>query len=246
MKHIIHLLLFTLLFSPFLLQSNNTQTVRDIAQRNKPHKILSQQTKKGSLTVICGSMCSGKSEELIRQIARFILAGLNVLVFKPTIVNEEKIDLNIDPLTYISSRSGSWVDCFAVSNSAEMQEYIDNSQAQIIAIDEVMLFTTESKNFIQLIRSLVNNGKTVIIAGLDLDFRGEPFGPMPELLAFADHVVKLTAICSVCNNDTYCLTQRLVNGQPAHYNDPLIIIDSAVGSNHYEPRCRACHVIRKD
>jgi len=246
MKLIMHLLVFTVLFSPCLIVPNNTQKVRDFAQRNKPHQMLTQHNKKGSLTVICGSMCSGKSEELIRQIARFILAGLNVLVFKPTIVNEEKINLNIDPLSYISSRSGSWVDCFAVSSAAEMQEYVENSHAQIIAIDEVMLFTSESKDFIQLIRSLVNNGKTVIIAGLDLDFRGEPFGPMPELLAFADHVVKLSAICSVCNNDTYCLTQRLVNGQPARYDDPLIVIDSAVGSNHYEPRCRACHVIRRD
>ena len=76
----------------------------------------------------------------------------------------------------------------------------------------------------------------------ELDFRGEPFGPMPELLAFADHVFKLKAICNSCGDDTFCLSQRLIDGKPAHYNDPLIV----VGASQYEPRCRKCHIIRKD
>lgn len=210
--------------------------------RIQPLNIVHEAFERGSLTIICGSMCSGKSEELIRQAGRFLLAGFNVLVFKPTIDNREILKLNLDPLTYIASRSGSWVECIPAQNCAEMQSYIDQSSATIIAIDEVMFFTAESKELIALVSALVSSGKKVIIAGLELDFRGEPFGPMPELLALADNVMKLSAICTVCGTDTYCLNQRLVNGKPAHYNDPIIM----VGASQYEPRCRKCHIIRKD
>lgn len=213
------------------------------------HKIYistSNNALRGSLNVICGSMCSGKSEELIRQIRRFIIAGMEVLIFKPAIDTAQRANINVDPLSCISSRSGSWLKSFAANNVDEIKQHINSSTARIIAIDEVMFFTSEKQELITLIKALVNAGKIVLIAGLELDFRGEPFGPMPELLAMADNVMKLTAICSVCNNDTYCLNQRLVNGQPAHYDDPLIVVDSAVGSNHYEPRCRACHKIRTE
>lgn len=205
-----------------------------------------KQEHKGSLCVICGSMCSGKSEELIRQIGRFSLAGFNTVVFKSSIVSTEHVARSADPLTYISSRNGSWVQCQAVKNCNDMQQFLQNSDAQVIAIDEVMLFNTDIAEFISMIMSWVDAGKVVIIAGLDLDFRGEPFGPVPELLARADHVVKLTAICSVCHEDTYCLTQRLVDGQPAHIKDPLIVINATVKSISYEPRCRSCHILRKD
>jgi thymidine kinase len=197
---------------------------------------------KGSLTVICGSMCSGKSEELIRQVGRFIIAGFNVLVFKPSIDNREILKLDLSPLSYISSRSGSWTKCVAISSCEEILKTALESDVDVIAIDEVMFFTAESKQFIDVIQKLLAAKKTIIIAGLDLNFRGEPFGPMPDLLAIADNVVKLTAICSICQDDTYCITQRLIDGVPAHYNDPLIV----VGASQYEPRCRKCHIIRKD
>ena len=166
---------------------------------------------KGSLTVICGSMCSGKSEELIRQVGRFTIAGFNVLVFKPSIDNREILKLDLNPLSYISSRSGSWTKCVAVSKCEEILQTALESDVDVIAIDEVMFFTAESKQFIDVIQQLLAAKKTIIIAGLDLNFRGEPFGPMPDLLAIADNVVKLTAICSVCQDDTYCITQRLID-----------------------------------
>jgi thymidine kinase len=197
---------------------------------------------KGSLSVICGSMCSGKSEELIRQVGRFTIAGFNVLVFKPSIDNREILKLDLNPLSYISSRSGSWTKCVAVTSCDEILNTALGSDVDVVAIDEVMFFTAESKQFITIIQQLLDAKKTIIIAGLDLNFRGEPFGPMPDLLAMADNVIKLTAICSVCQDDTYCITQRLIDGVPAHYNDPLIV----VGASQYEPRCRKCHIIRKD
>lgn len=196
---------------------------------------------KGSLTVICGSMCSGKSEELIRQVGRFTIAGFNVLVFKPSIDNREILKLDLNPLSYISSRSGSWTKCVAVNNCEEILNTSLESDADVVAIDEVMFFS-DTEKFIDIIQQLLAAKKIIIIAGLDLNFRGEPFGAMPDLLAIADNVVKLTAICSVCQDDTYCITQRLIDGVPAHYNDPLIV----VGASQYEPRCRKCHIIRKD
>lgn len=214
----------------------------ELIHRMQPLAVTHEPFERGSLTVITGSMCSGKSEELIRLAGRFILAGFNVLVFKPAIDNRAILQLNIDPSTYISSRSGSWVECISAQTCAEMESRINASNAMIIAIDEVMFFTAESAELIALISKLIASGKKVMIAGLDLNFRGEPFGPMPELLALADQVIKLTAICTVCGTDTYCITQRLVDGQPAHYNDPLIV----VGATQYEPRCRKCHSIRKD
>lgn len=197
---------------------------------------------RGSLHVICGSMCCGKSEKLIQDVSRFILAGYKVVVFKPAIDNRAILQLELDPLTYISSRSGSWIDCVPVQNCKEMYSILDQTNATVIAIDEVMFFTQQSKELIEFIKYAVAKNKKIMIAGLDLNFRGEPFGPMPELLALADTVTKLPAICSVCGTDTYCITQRLVDGKPAHYNDPLIV----VGASQYEPRCRNCHIIRKD
>ena len=210
----------------------------------QPTPVLSKQThfSKGSLNVICGALCSGKSEEIIKQIGRLVLAGFNVLVFKPAIDNRKILDLEQDPLSYIPSRNGSWVNCTPVTSVKEMKKIASESCAQIIAIDEIHFFTPEKEELIQFVRSLVESHKKVILAGLELDFRGEPFGPMPELLAFADHVFKLKAICNSCGDDTFCLSQRLIDGKPAHYNDPLIV----VGSSQYEPRCRKCHIIRKD
>jgi len=194
-----------------------------------------------SLTVICGSMCGGKSAEVIRIVKRAMLSHAQFLVFKPAIDNRKMLDLEQDPLTYIPSRNGNWINCIPVKSCAHMEEIIQASHASVIVIDEAHFFTPEANALIALVRSLVQSGKKVVIAGLELDFRGEPFGPMPQLLAYADTVLKLTAICSQCGNDTYCLNQRLVDGQPARYDDQLFV----VGSDQYEPRCRKCHIIRK-
>ena len=218
------------------IQSNN--------QLNKvqPLPIQQQPFSVGSLTVICGSMCSGKSEETIKQISRFILAGFEVLVFKPQLDNRKILDLEKDPLSYISSRNGSWINCTPVRSVEEMEEITRKSSANVIAIDEVHFFGAEQEELLEFVKSTINSKKKVIIAGLELDFRAEPFGPMPNLLAIADNVIKLKAICHVCGDDTFCLSQRLIDGEPAHYNDPIIV----VGFSQYEPRCRKCFTIKKD
>lgn len=229
----------------FIISEQRLPQTSSLINTITPLNIEQPPLQKGSLTVICGSMCAGKSEELIKQIGRLILAGFNVLIFKPAIDNR-KI-LNIDEAhvksdCYIPSRSGSWIQCIPVSSVSEMKKIISENNAPIIAIDEVHFFTPETNDFFQLIKDLVFSGKKIILSGLELDFRAEPFGPMPNLLAFADNVLKLKAICSICGDDTYCLTQRIIDGVPAHYHDPLIL----VGSSQYEPRCRKCHIVRKD
>lgn len=239
------LVLFLSLFASCIAAHNNNMHLPKTSEPLHETKVLKIKRKDfscGSLTVICGSMCSGKSEELIRQVGRFILAGFNVLALKPAIDNRKLLNLDQDPLSYIPSRTGSWINCTPVTSISHMKKIIDELNPMVIAIDEVNFFVAEQEEFIALIQSLVEKGKKVIVSGLDLNFRAEPFSPMPELLAFADTVMKLTAICSQCGNDVFCITQRLIDGKPAHYNDPLIV----VGATQYEPRCRKCHIILKN
>lgn len=189
------------------------------------------------LTVICGSMASGKSDEFIRTCRRHIVAGQDIIIFKHAWDNRILHHQNYDPTLYVSSRSGSIINCQAIMSITDMQNIINNNPYSIIAIDEAQFFNKE--DLLKFVHELLTLGKTVIIAGLELDFRGETFGAMGELLAQADEVIKLKAICSVCKQDKFCITQRLINGQPAHYDDPLIM----VGESAYEPRCRDCHKV---
>lgn len=183
----------------------------------------------GSLEVVCGPMFSGKSEELIRRLRRAQIAKQKVIVFK------NKLDDRYHS-TALASHDGNTIDAFAVSNVREMQALIDNNPSTVIGIDEVQFF---SSNVVQLICEQVNAGRRVIVAGLDLDFRGVPFGCMPLLLAIADKITKLQAICTVCGNDAH-FTQRLINGAPARYSDPIIVVGT---HESYQARCRACHLI---
>ena len=185
----------------------------------------------GSLEVVCGPMFSGKSEELIRLLRRAHIAKQKVLVFK------HRFDDRYHS-TALASHDGNTVDAIPVANVCEMQAFLDNNPATVIGIDEVQFF---SKNIVSLICEQVNAGKRVIVAGLDLDFRGVPFGCMPLLLAIADKVTKLQAICTLCGGDAH-FTQRLINGVPANYSDPVIVVGT---HESYQARCRACHVIDK-
>lgn len=242
MKFKLFLLLAPLLATAtYYAENDMAPKVNTLRERPEPLKVKHPERTKGELTVFCGSMCAEKSGTLIAAIGRLHLAGVDVLTFKPSIDNRDILNLGLDPRSYISSRNGSWVDCTPVQSCAEMRHKIAQSNASVIAIDEAHFFTPESSELIALVRDLVQSRKLVLIAGLELDFRSEPFGPMPSLLAFADHVIKLKAICSVCGADTYCLSQRLIDGKPAGYNDPLIV----VGASQYEPRCRKCHVCVK-
>lgn len=182
----------------------------------------------GWIEVICGSMFSGKSEELIRRVKRANIARQNVQVFKPRIDNRYH-------QTAVVSHSGDQTDAVAVSSAAEIEGLIEGT-TDVIAIDEVQFFDQE---IVALCQRFADDGLRVIVAGLDQDFRGEPFGPTPQLLAIAEYVTKLQAICSVCGSPAN-RNQRLINNRPAGYDDPVILVGA---SESYEARCRHCHEV---
>lgn len=185
----------------------------------------------GYIEVVIGPMYSGKSEELIRRLRRAKIAKQNVVVFKPQIDNRySKED--------VVSHNGDSINAIPISNAREIYNHIDN-KTQVVGIDEVQFFDEE---IVEIAMNLADKGIRVIAAGLDMDFKGEPFGPTPKLLAVAEFVDKIQAICSVCGQPAN-RSQRLINGEPARYDDPIIQV-GAVES--YEARCRKCHVVYKD
>lgn len=188
--------------------------------------------KDGWIEVITGSMYAGKTEELIRRIKRIEYAKKNVLVFKPKI--DDRYSAND-----IVSHSNNRIDSIVVKDPQDILRFVKNKKLYAVAIDEAQFF---KEGLISVCEHLANQGLRVIIAGLDKDFRGEPFGIMPQLLARAEYVTKLNAICQVCGAPA-TRTQRLINGQPAHYNDPIIKVGA---KEQYEARCRHCHIVIKD
>ena len=192
---------------------------------------------KGSLEVVCGSMFSGKTEELIRRIDRARIAKQNVQVFKHSI--DKRAHDSSDPSHWLTSRTGSKIEALSVSSPEEIIDYVETNATQVVGIDEGHFFPEELVNIVSI---LVQAKKRVIVAGLELDFKGVPFRGMATLLALADKVLKLNAICTECLSDTFCLSQRIVDGKPASYNDPIILVGS---EDYYIPRCRACHKIDK-
>jgi thymidine kinase len=185
-------------------------------------------TSGGWIELICGSMFSGKTEELIRRVRRAKIARQMVQVFKPAIDTRYTMEA-------VTSHNGLGVDAVPVQSAAEIEKQIW-PETTVVAIDEVQFFGWEVTDLCQ---KLADRGVRVIAAGLDMDFRGEPFGPMPVLMAQAESVEKLQAICVVCGNPA-SRTQRLINGQPAAYDDPVILVG---GSESYEARCRKCHQV---
>lgn len=186
--------------------------------------------KKGWIEVITGPMFAGKSEELIRRIKRLEYAHKKTLVFKPKIDNRYS-ENEIVSHSKIKTRS------INIETAQDILKYV-NRDTEAVVIDEVQFLDHE---IIHVVEDLANRGIRVIVAGLDRDFRGEPFQNMPELLALAEDVTKLTAICMRCGAPA-TRTQRLVNGEPASYDDPIIIVGA---SESYEPRCRHCHEVKK-
>ncbi|HEX2912286.1 MAG TPA: thymidine kinase [Chloroflexia bacterium] len=182
----------------------------------------------GWIEVICGSMFSGKTEELIRRIKRAVIARQVVQVFKPSI--DDRYDA-----VQVASHSGSYYSAAPVQGVDDMRANL-RQDAEVVAIDEIQFFEPAVIDFCT---ELAGQGLRVIVAGLDLDFRGEPFGPMPQLMAEAEMVDKLQAICLVCGAPA-SRTQRLINGQPASYNDPIILVGA---TENYEARCRRHHVV---
>jgi len=182
----------------------------------------------GSLEVICGSMFCGKTEELIRRLRRAEIARQKVQVFKPIIDNRYQV-------AKVASHSGAAFEALPIEKSTQIFEEL-HQQTTVVGIDEVQFFDQE---ILEIIQKLVDSGKLVICAGLDTDFRGEPFGVMPTIMALAEHIDKLQAICMVCGEPA-SRTQRLVNGNPAYYDDPIIIVGA---SEMYEARCRLHHKV---
>ena len=176
-------------------------------------------------------MFSGKTDELIRRLRRATIARQKVQVFKPVIDDRYTIEK-------VTSHAGNDYHAIPIQLSSEILAYIE-SDTTVVAIDEAQFFDDE---IIPLVRQLADRGLRVIVAGLDTDFRGEPFGPMPVLMALAEQVEKLQAICMVCGEPA-CRTQRLVNGFPARYDDPVVIVGAA---EMYEARCRAHHEVPRE
>jgi thymidine kinase len=183
----------------------------------------------GWIEVVCGVMFSGKSEELIRRVRRAMIAKKRVQVFK------SHLDERYAGIYHISSHDGRTTDAVPVDTPEQIARRVE-SNTDVIAIDEAQFLDA---SIVDLATELANNGMRVIVAGTDTDFRGEPFGPMPQLLAIAEVVDKLHAICVKCGNPA-SRNQRLISGRPARYDSPQIMVGSA---ESYEARCRRCHSV---
>ncbi len=187
----------------------------------------------GWIEVICGVMFSGKSEELIRRVRRALIAKRRVQVFK------SHLDARYSGLYHVSSHDGRTVEAVPVDSPDQILRQLAGD-TQVVAIDEAQFLQS---GIVDLATALAANGRRVILAGADTDFRGEPFGPMPQLLAIAEQVDKLHAICVICGNPA-SRNQRLIDGKPARYDSPTIMVG---GDESYEARCRSCHSVpRRD
>ncbi len=179
----------------------------------------------GYLEVITGCMFAGKTEDLIRRIKVLEFAKKRVMVFKPTIDDRYS-------KTMVVSHGGSSVNSILASRAKDILDYVDDT-VDVVAIDEVQFF---DHDIIHVCDILCSQGKRVMVAGLDTDFRAEPFGDMAYLITTAEFVIKLTAVCTKCGAPA-TRTQRIVNGKPASYHDPIIMVGA---SESYEARCRHC------
>lgn len=192
---------------------------------------MEQISKMGWIEVICGPMFAGKSEELIRRVKRLEYAKKNTLVFKPKMDNRYSED-------EIVSHSKHHTKSINIEKAEDIYQHL-NSKDHIdaVVIDEVQFL---DHKIIEVCDDLANRGIRVIVAGLDMDFKGQPFKNVPELMAKAEYITKLTAICVKCGAPA-TMTQRIVNGEPAKRSDPIVIVGA---SECYEPRCRHCHEIK--
>lgn len=184
---------------------------------------------RGRVELICGSMFSGKTEELIRRLRRAVIAKQKVQVFKPAIdrrYHEERV----------TSHNGMNFEAQPVESAVAILADLGDDTT-VVAVDEVQFF---DQAIVEVCETLAEQGRRVICAGLDTDFRGVPFGPMPDLMARAEEVDKLHAICVVCGEEA-SRTQRLIDDRPAAYDDPVVLVGA---DEVYEARCRQCHQVR--
>ena len=184
--------------------------------------------KKGWVEAIVGPMFAGKTEELIRRVKRMDYAKKQYMIFKPAIDNRYS-------KTEIVSHNKKALKAISISHGSDIKRQL-KKDTQAIVIDEVQFF---DESLVKYAKELAEQGYRVICAGLDTDFRGEPFGIVGPILAISEKVTKLTAICSVCGEEA-TRTQRIINGMPAYYNDPVILVGE---KESYEARCRCCHTV---
>lgn len=177
--------------------------------------------------LITGPMSCGKTEELLKRIRRCEIAGRKIKVFSPSIDTREQGN-------YIKSRNGLTADAIKVERAAQILKFV-KSDDEVVAIDELQFFDS---GITKVITIMMNQGKKVIGSGLELDFKAEPFGSMPELMCIATKVDKLHAVCMKCGCEHATRTQRLINGKPADKSSPLIMIG---GDEAYEARCIQCY-----
>lgn len=191
----------------------------------------------GKLEVITGCMYSGKTTELIRRLNRADVAGLTIEVLSPDIDDRFGVET-------IGSHDGRQWDATVISTRPEdveqISDTIDFSETDVVAIDEGNFFPHQ---LVSVCEKLANENIRVIVSGLDTQFNGDVFEPMPELMALSDHVDKLHAVCDNCGSYNATYTQRLVEGEPAHINDPVIVVGA---EETYEARCRNCHTVKTD
>ena len=190
---------------------------------------MEQRSPAGRIEVIAGVMFSGKSEELIRRVRRAVIANKRVQVFK------SHLDSRYAGIHSVSTHDGLTVEAQPVDSATEIMG-LTRDETEVVAIDEAQFL---DEGIVNVATELANRGVRIILAGTDADFRGEPFGAIPQLMAIAEFVDKLHAICVVCGEEA-CRNQRLIDGRPAIYDSPTIMLG---GSETYEARCRACHEV---
>jgi len=186
-------------------------------------------TRPGWIEVIAGVMFSGKSEELIRRVRRAVIARKQVQVFK------SHLDERYAGLYTVSTHDGLMVEAEPVDSSEEIMRR-RRPDTEVLAVDEVQFL---DEGIVGVVNHLADRGVRVILAGTDVDFRGLPFGAMPTLMCIAEVVDKFHAICVVCGGPA-TRNQRLVNGRPATWDSPTIMVG---GREAYEARCRHCHKV---
>ena len=191
-------------------------------------------TNSGWIEVVTGSMFSGKTEELLRRLRRAEIAGQEVAVVKPA------VDDRYGEAT-VGSHIGRQWEASVVPNEGdgvwEIREELD--EQDVVAIDEANFFSAE---LVPVCQRLADDGRRVVVSGIDQTYRGDPFEPLPQLMAVAEYVDKLRAICAACGEPA-TRNQRLVDGEPAHADDPTIVVGA---EESYEARCRNCHTLRRD
>ncbi len=186
----------------------------------------------GHIEVITGSMFSGKTEELIRRLERAKIAEQEIEVFKPAIddrYGEQEI----------GSHAGSKWKAKVVEQDEGLEKKVKETDADVIAFDEANFF---NKELVSVCQELADSGKRVIVTGIDQNFRGEPFEPVPALMASAEYIEKLRAICQVCGRPA-TRNQRLIDGEPAHVDEPEVVVGA---EEKYEARCRHCHELQNE